>query len=123
MPILCFPFLIAYPPLSINCYFADYSLWLVSRFLDIDTQTSEEISLKPADAFGQSLKHFRARQQISQERLSQESSLDRSYISLLERGLRQPSLTTLLQISEALDVSASELILKVEELLNENHKG
>jgi len=61
-------------------------------------------------------------QKISQERLSQESSLDRSYISLLERGLRQPSLTTLLQLAKALDVSASELILKVEELLDENHK-
>jgi len=79
--------------------------------------------LKPANAFGQALRHFRARQNISQERLSQESGLDRSYISLLERGLRQPSLTTLLQLAEALDVSAGELILKVEELLNENHKG
>ncbi|MDA8141654.1 MAG: helix-turn-helix transcriptional regulator [Desulfobacteraceae bacterium] len=79
--------------------------------------------MKPANAFGQALKHFRARQNFSQERLSQESSLDRSYISLLERGLRQPSLTTLLQLAEALKIPASDLILKVEELLNENHKG
>lgn len=79
--------------------------------------------MKPANAFGQTLRYFRARQQISQERLSQESGLDRSYISLLERGRRQPSLTTLLQLAEALDASASELILKVEELLNENNKG
>lgn len=79
--------------------------------------------MKPAIAFGQILRLVRISQQISQERLSQESGLDRSYISLLERGLRQPSITTLLQIAEALDVSASELILKVERLLNENHKG
>lgn len=79
--------------------------------------------MKPANAFGQALRYFRARQNISQERLSQESGLDRSYISLLERGLRQPSLATLLQLAEALSVPASELILKVEELINENHKG
>lgn len=79
--------------------------------------------MKPASAFGQALRYFRACQQISQERLSQESGLDRSYISLLERGIRQPSLTTLLQLAEALDVSANELILKVEELLDENPEG
>lgn len=78
--------------------------------------------MKPANAFGLALRHFRTRQKISQERLSQESGLDRSYISLLERGIRQPSLTTLLQLAGVLDVSASELILKVEELLDENHK-
>ncbi|WP_319521266.1 helix-turn-helix transcriptional regulator [uncultured Desulfosarcina sp.] len=77
--------------------------------------------MKPANAFGLALRHFRTCQKISQERLSQESGLDRSYISLLERGLRQPSLTTLLQLAGVLDVSASELILKVEELLDENH--
>jgi transcriptional regulator with XRE-family HTH domain len=89
---------------------------------DIDIQEFEEISLKPANAFGQALRHFRACQQISQERLSQESGLDRSYISLLERGLRQPSLTTFLQLAKALNISSGELILKVEQLLDENHK-
>lgn len=78
--------------------------------------------MKPANAFGQALRHFRARKQISQEHLSQESGLDRSYISLLERGLRQPSLTTFLQLAEALNISSGDLIQKVEELLNENHK-
>jgi transcriptional regulator with XRE-family HTH domain len=79
--------------------------------------------LKPANAFGQALRHFRASLQISQERLSQESGLDRSYISLLERGLRQPSLTTLLQLAQALNISSDELILKVEELLDEDYKN
>lgn len=79
--------------------------------------------MKPANAFGQAIRRFRAYRQISQERLSQESGLDRSYISLLERGLRQPSLTTLLLLAEALDISASELMLKVEELLDENQKS
>jgi transcriptional regulator with XRE-family HTH domain len=78
--------------------------------------------LNPAHAFGQTLRYFRAKLKISQERLSQESGLDRSYISLLERGLRQPSLTTLLQLAKALNISSVELILKVEELISENHQ-
>jgi transcriptional regulator with XRE-family HTH domain len=78
--------------------------------------------VNPANAFGQALRNFRTRFKISQERLSSESGLDRSYISLLERGLRQPSLTTILQLAEALGISSIELISKVEELLGENHK-
>jgi transcriptional regulator with XRE-family HTH domain len=78
--------------------------------------------MNPAIAFGQTLRHFRTKSKISQERLSQESGLDRSYISLLERGLRQPSLTTILQLAKGLNASSIELIFKVEELLNENNK-
>ena len=78
--------------------------------------------MNSANAFGQSLRYFRTSFKISQERLSQESGLDRSYISLLERGLRQPSLNTILQISKALNISSIVLIKKVEELLSENSK-
>lgn len=79
--------------------------------------------MNSASAFGQSLRYFRTALKISQERLSQESGLDRSYISLLERGLRQPSLTTILQIAKALNISSVELIQKVEEVLSENNKN
>lgn len=78
--------------------------------------------MNPATAFGQALRHFRTKLKISQERLSQESGLDRSYISLLERGLRQPSLTTILLLAKALNSSSLELISEVEKLLNENNK-
>jgi transcriptional regulator with XRE-family HTH domain len=78
--------------------------------------------LNSASAFGRTLRYFRTELRISQERLSQESSLDRSYISLLERGLRQPSLTTIFQLAKALNIQSVELIAKVEELLSENNK-
>ena len=86
------------------------------------SQTQKERILNPSDAFGKTLRHFRTSLKISQERLSQESGLDRTYISLLERGLRQPSLSTILQIAKALDISPNKLIEKVEELLSENNK-
>ena len=78
--------------------------------------------MNPAITFGQALRYFRTKLKISQERLSQESGLDRSYISLLERGLRQPSLTTILLLAKALNSSSFELISEVEKLLNENNK-
>lgn len=76
--------------------------------------------MNPADAFGKALRYFRMSSKISQERLAQESGLDRSYISLLERGIRQPSLTTILKIAQALDLPPRELVAKVEEKLFEN---
>ncbi len=70
--------------------------------------------------FGRILRKHRMLNNLSQEKLSQECGLDRSYISLLERGLRQPSLTTILLLSRTLNISAANLIHDVEELLNEN---
>ena len=79
--------------------------------------------MKPENAFGQALRHFRKKNKLSQEKLAQESSLDRSYISLLERGLRQPSLTSILKLSKALKTSSAIIISEVENLLNENKKN
>ncbi len=69
--------------------------------------------MKPEDAFGKTLKELRAKKKISQEALAHECSLDRTFISLLERGLRQPSLSTILKIAEALKVSPVEIMKKV----------
>ncbi|MFO7816333.1 MAG: helix-turn-helix transcriptional regulator [Desulfovibrionales bacterium] len=76
--------------------------------------------MNPAAAFGHALRYFRINSRLSQERLAQESGLDRSYISLLERGIRQPSLTTIIQIAQALDLPPRELVAKVEEELRED---
>ncbi|MDP4208424.1 MAG: helix-turn-helix transcriptional regulator [Bacteroidota bacterium] len=64
--------------------------------------------------FGDVLKELRTARKISQEKLAEYCELDRTYISLLERGLRQPTLITLFKISKALDIAPSELIKKVE---------
>ena len=79
--------------------------------------------MKPETAFGQILRQLRKNVKFSQERLSQESGLDRTYISLLERGLRQPSLTSILQLSKALNVSPAEIVSAVEAMLNEDTKS
>ena len=73
--------------------------------------------------FGQVLRKSRTLNKLSQEKLSQECGLDRSYISLLERGLRQPTLTTILLLSQTLNTTAATMVRDVEEILNENFEN
>lgn len=73
--------------------------------------------MTPEKAFGIVLRELRKEKNISQEKLAFEGELDRTFISLLERGLRQPSLTTILQISSALGIKAEDLIALVEKML------
>ena len=64
--------------------------------------------------FGKVLREMREINNISQEKLAEYCDLDRTYISLLERGLRQPTITTIFKLSKALNISPSALIEKVE---------
>lgn len=79
-------------------------------------QRSQRRSVEPEIAFGRVLQRHRRAKGLSQERLAIVSRLDRTFISLLERGQRQPSLSTLLRVAKALDVSAADLVSQVEEL-------
>ncbi len=73
-----------------------------------------------ANSFGIVLKDLRTERKISQEKLADFCNLDRTYISLLERGLRQPTILTIFKIAEALQISPSDLIKKIE-LYNEDN--
>ena len=70
-----------------------------------------------AKLFGDVLKELRSEAGISQENLAYESELDRSFISMLERGLRLPTIATPFQISTSLKKTPSEIIKIVEERL------
>jgi transcriptional regulator with XRE-family HTH domain len=61
-------------------------------------------------SFGRVLRQARTGCGLTQEKLALDSGLDRTFISLLERGLRQPSLTTLVQLADALGAEASDLV-------------
>jgi len=71
------------------------------------------------DAFGLVLKQVRVEYPLSQEKLASLSNLDRTYISLMERGKRNPSLETIFALALALEVLPSELITKTEKFLNQ----
>jgi transcriptional regulator with XRE-family HTH domain len=61
-------------------------------------------------AFGRRIKTIRSEQGISQEQLGQLAELDRTYISGIERGLRNVSLINIERLAAALDVEPAELL-------------
>ncbi|WP_044477239.1 helix-turn-helix domain-containing protein [Paenibacillus antibioticophila] len=72
-------------------------------------------------SFSKVLKSLRSAKRMSQEELSFRSDLDRTYISMLERGIYQPTLTTIFALSKSLDITPSELIKLVENEYDEVH--
>lgn len=60
--------------------------------------------------FGAVLQRYRAVAQISQEELAFRAGVDRTFVSRLERGIRQPTITTLIGLGSALGVSAAQLV-------------
>jgi transcriptional regulator with XRE-family HTH domain len=82
--------------------------------------------MQPEQAFGIVLRDLRRTRCLSQEALAQESELDRTFISLLEWGIRQPSLTTILQLADALGVRPELLVADVAAILSQgdgNHEA
>lgn len=69
------------------------------------------------EAFGQVIRKLRKANDFSQEKLAEISSLDRSFISLLETGKKQPSLITIFQLAKALDTTQSKILTTVEAII------
>ena len=65
-------------------------------------------------SFGKILRQHRQRKQLSQEKLAELANLDRTYISQIERGLKSPSIATVIALAKALDTRAHLLIFEVE---------
>jgi transcriptional regulator with XRE-family HTH domain len=68
-------------------------------------------------AFGRVLRQHRLARGISQEKLALEAEVDRTFVSQIERGVRQPTLTTLCKLADALGVLPSTLIARMERLI------
>jgi transcriptional regulator with XRE-family HTH domain len=58
------------------------------------------------------IRYFRVKLGLSQIQLAADSSVDASYISRIERGLENPTITTLNRIAAALGVSTVDLLTK-----------
>lgn len=70
-----------------------------------------------AEAFGLVLRELRQKANLTQEQLGFESDLRRTFISVLELGQQQPTLTTILKLAPALGVTASDMVAHVESRL------
>lgn len=65
-------------------------------------------------ALGYLIKRRRIALGISQEELGLRANLDRTYISGLERGVRNPSLTALVSLASGLGITVSDLLANLE---------
>jgi len=74
--------------------------------------------LSPCAAFGQILRELRRERGLSQEALALKAGLQRNYISLIERGVNQPTITTVFKLASALAIRPSEVIARVERRAN-----
>lgn len=47
---------------------------------------------------------------LTQEQLAHEADIQRNYVSLIERGVNQPTITILFKLADALNCSPSSLV-------------
>ena len=69
---------------------------------------------QPDIAFGKALRCLRIEHGLSQEALALSADLQRNYISLMELGQNQPTITTIFKLASALSIKPSKLIDLVE---------
>lgn len=66
-------------------------------------------------AFGDRLRELRKKSGwISQEEFAHHVELDRTYISGIERGVRNPTLDTIVKLARGLGVPPTELLVTIE---------
>lgn len=92
--------------------YTHYSLWLVRLKSRIFFFNMEKKTL--STLFGEVLRVYRKKRGFTQEQLAELTDLHDRYISLMERGLRQPTLTTIFKLAQALEISPQELLRLVE---------
>lgn len=63
-----------------------------------------------AQKLGKKIRSLRVERKWSQEKLGELTGLDRTYISGIERGVRNPSIKNIDKLAKVLDVKISELI-------------
>jgi transcriptional regulator with XRE-family HTH domain len=78
-------------------------------------QLQPQIGLEKA--FGQALREMRKSKEISQEKLGLDAGFDRTYISLIERGINSPTIRTVAKLASVLKVAPSRIVVRMEQLL------
>lgn len=67
-----------------------------------------------ADAFALVLRRHRERKALSQEKLAERSDLHPTYVGMLERRLRKPTLNVTKQLARGLGMSLARLVAEAE---------
>jgi transcriptional regulator with XRE-family HTH domain len=72
---------------------------------------------------GEELRQRRLAAGLSQEQLADKAGIDRTYVSLLERDERVPTVNVLIGVCRAMGVRASEVLAKVEDRYRVTRRG
>lgn len=62
------------------------------------------------ELFGQRLREQRIKHRLTLEQLAEKSELSSNYIGMVERGLKEPGLATIVKLLNALNISADTLL-------------
>lgn len=71
-------------------------------------------------ALGKVLRQKRKEAGLTQEQLAHEADVQRNYVSLIERGINQPTIAVLFKLAGALRCQPSSLISDVERELDQH---
>lgn len=71
---------------------------------------------------GQLLLQLRQERGVSQQELADNCNIERAYVSRLERGLFQPTITIVFRIADYFEISPGELINKLDILQKRGRK-
>lgn len=75
--------------------------------------------IHPHTAFRLVLRKLRKSARLSQEQLGLESGVQRNFISLVETGQNQPTITTIFKLTGALNVKASKIVSETVKLIDQ----
>lgn len=67
-------------------------------------------------ALGEAIRRLRLGAKLSQEQLAERAGTDLTQVGGIERGVRNPSYTTLLRLADALETSVGEIATLADEL-------
>lgn len=71
----------------------------------------------PGEAFGIVLRELRRKAEFTQENLAFEAGIERNYVSLIELGRNQPTISVIFKLAKALDIEPNKLIRMVEQVI------
>lgn len=86
------------------------------------TTKRESEESRQAVAFGRAVYEFRIKALLSQEQLALEGGVARSYISVLERGDKEPCLGIMFKLAKALNTDVQSIIGLTEQILKSGFK-
>lgn len=79
--------------------------------------------MDPAIVFGQVLRRLRKEANLSQESLALEAGIERNFVSLIERGVNQPTIRIIFKLAKVLNTTPSKMLSLVEEAIQSERNG